>query len=307
MINFVDLTTNMLVRVSLSRFWSLQTANRFKPTRFYSSASQDADLVVIGAGPGGYVAAIKAAQLGLKTVCVEKNDTLGGTCLNVGCIPSKALLNNSHYFHMAQHDFKNRGIDVGQISLNLDQMMAAKSAAVKGLTGGVAHLLKQNKVTHIQGHGKITGANEVSVLKADGSTEKVNTKNVLIATGSEVTPFPGIQIDEETIISSTGALSLKSVPQSMVIIGAGVIGLELGSVWSRLGTQVTAVEFLGSIGGMGIDAEIAKNFQRILTKQGIKFKLQTKVTGAAKGSGKITVSTESVKDSSKKEEVRILK
>ncbi|CAL8110981.1 unnamed protein product [Orchesella dallaii] len=267
------------------------------------SSAQDADLVVIGSGPGGYVAAIKAAQLGMKTVCVEKRPTLGGTCLNVGCIPSKALLNNSHYYHMAQHDFKSRGIKVDNVTLDLETMMGAKSTAVKALTGGIAHLFKQNKVTRLDGHGKITGPNEVTVLKEDGSSEKVNAKNVLIATGSEVTPFPGIEIDEEQIVSSTGALSLSKVPDAMVVIGAGVIGLELGSVWSRLGTKVVAVEFLGSIGGQGIDAEIAKNFQRILTKQGLKFKLGTKVTGARKEGGRVLVSVEDVKDPSKKEDI----
>jgi dihydrolipoamide dehydrogenase len=267
------------------------------------SSSHDADIVVIGSGPGGYVAAIKAAQMGLKTVCVEKNATLGGTCLNVGCIPSKALLNNSHYYHMAQHDFKSRGIDVTGVSLNLEAMMNAKSTAVKALTGGIAGLFKKNKITHLNGHGKITGTNEVTVIKEDGSTEKVNAKNILIATGSEVTPFPGIEIDEETIVSSTGALSLKKVPESMVVIGAGVIGLELGSVWQRLGTQVTAVEFINSIGGLGIDAEISKSFQRILVKQGLKFKLGTKVTAARREGGGVVVSTEDVKDPSKKEEI----
>jgi len=283
----------------VSRVAVVQTTNASRSM----SSSQDADLVVIGSGPGGYVAAIKAAQLGLKTVCVEKNSTLGGTCLNVGCIPSKALLNNSHYYHMAQHDFKSRGIIVDNVGLDLEKMMGAKSTAVKALTGGIAHLFKQNKVTHLNGHGKITGPNEVTVIKADGSTEKVNTKNILIATGSEVTPFPGIEIDEETIVSSTGALSLSKVPDAMVVIGAGVIGLELGSVWQRLGSKVTAVEFMGSIGGMGIDAEIAKNFQRILTKQGLKFKLATKVTGARKEGGRIKVSVEDVKDPSKKEDI----
>merc|ERR1719414_181204 len=262
-----------------------------------SYATHDADLVVIGSGPGGYVGAIKAAQLGMKTVCIEKNATLGGTCLNVGCIPSKALLNNSHLYHMAAHkDMEKRGIEFDNLKLNLDTMMGAKSSAVKALTGGIAHLFKQNKVTHLNGHGKITGANEVTVLKADGTEEKVNTKNILIAVGSEVTPFPGVEIDEETIVSSTGALSLEKVPEKLVLIGAGVIGVELGSVWSRLGSQVTAVEFLGHVGGMGIDAEISKSFQRIMTKQGIKFKLNTKVMGAKKEGGKITVSVEGVKD-----------
>ncbi|KAK2096442.1 hypothetical protein P7K49_025476 [Saguinus oedipus] len=255
----------------------------------YSSLSVDADVTVIGSGPGGYVAAIKAAQLGFKTVCVEKNETLGGTCLNVGCIPSK--------------------------------MMEQKSTAVKALTGGIAHLFKQNKVVHVNGYGKITGKNQVTATKADGSTQVIDTKNILIATGSEVTPFPGITIDEDTVVSSTGALSLKKVPEKMVVIGAGVIGVELsikktwkanlyssfelpddfnmhscegnGSVWQRLGADVTAVEFLGHVGGVGIDMEISKNFQRILQKQGFKFKLNTKVTGATKKSdGKIDVSIE---------------
>jgi len=256
------------------------------------------DLVVIGSGPGGYVGAIKAAQLGMKTVCVEKNATLGGTCLNVGCIPSKALLNNSHFYHMAKHgDLTNRGIEMGEVSLNLEKMMGEKSKAVGALTGGIKMLFKGNKVSHLEGHGKITGPNQVSVLGADGEvTEVVNTKNIMIATGSEVTPFPGIEVDEETIVSSTGALSLKKVPEKMIIIGAGVIGVELGSVWSRLGSQVTAVEFLGHVGGMGVDMEISKSFQRIMTKQGLKFKLNTKVTGAKKAGDKITVSVEGVKD-----------
>merc|ERR1719430_3087948 len=258
----------------------------------------DVDLVVIGSGPGGYVGAIKAAQLGMKTVCVEKNATLGGTCLNVGCIPSKALLNNPHYFHMAKSgDLAKRGVETGEVKLNLANLMGEKSKAVSALTGGIKMLFKGNKVTHLEGHGKITGPNQVSVIGPDGNVaEVVNTKNIMIATGSEVTPFPGIEVDEETIVSSTGALSLKEVPEKMVIIGAGAIGVELGSVWSRLGTQVTAVEFLGHVGGMGIDMDVSKQFQRIMTKQGIKFKLNTKVTAAKKEGGKITVSVESVKD-----------
>lgn len=259
----------------------------------------DVDLVVIGSGPGGYVGAIKAAQLGMKTVCVEKNATLGGTCLNVGCIPSKALLNNSHYYHMAKSgDLNKRGIECGEVKLNLEALMKQKSTAVTALTGGIKMLFKGNKVTSLEGHGKITGPNQVSVLGPDGEvTEVVNTKNIMIATGSEVTPFPGIEVDEETVVSSTGALSLKEVPEKMVVIGAGVIGVELGSVWSRLGSKVTAVEFLGHVGGMGIDMEMSKNFQRIMTKQGVKFKLNTKVTAAKKNAdGKITVAVEGVKD-----------
>ncbi|NWY73606.1 DLDH protein, partial [Erithacus rubecula] len=263
------------------------------PQRSYAD-QVDADVTVIGSGPGGYVAAIKAAQLGFKTVCVEKNATLGGTCLNVGCIPSKALLNNSHLYHLAHgKDFANRGIEITGIRLNLEKMMEQKSSAVKALTGGIAHLFKQNKVVHVSGFGKITGKNQVTATKEDGSTQVINTKNILIATGSEVAPFPGITIDEDNIVSSTGALSLKKVPEKMVVIGAGVIGVELGSVWQRLGADVTAVEFMGHVGGMGIDMEISKNFQRILQKQGFKFKLSTKVTGATKRpDGKIDVAVE---------------
>uniref|UniRef100_A0A915M729 Dihydrolipoyl dehydrogenase n=2 Tax=Meloidogyne javanica TaxID=6303 RepID=A0A915M729_MELJA len=245
------------------------------------ATGQESDLVVIGSGPGGYVAAIKAAQLGMKTVCVEKNETLGGTCLNVGCIPSKALLNNSHFYHMAKHgDLNSRGVEV-TTTLNLDQMMKAKLTSVKALTSGIASLFKANKVEHIKGIGTITGTNEVTVKKADGSVEVVKTKRILIASGSEVTPFPGIDIDEEQI----------------VVIGAGVIGLELGSVWQRLGSQVTAVEFMDSVGGVGIDGEVSKNFQRFLKKQGFNFLLGTKVVSATKeGNGKIKVNVQGVKD-----------
>lgn len=263
-------------------------------------ASYDADLTVVGAGPGGYVAAIKAAQLGFKTVCVEKGETLGGTCLNVGCIPSKSLLQNSHYFHQASgKDFKGRGIEMDNVRLNLDQVMKAKEASVKGLTGGIAHLFKKNGITSVKGHGTLAGPNKVIATKPDGTTDEINTKYILIATGSEVTPFPGgaIQIDEETVVSSTGALSLAKVPKNLTVIGGGVIGLELGSVWSRYGAKVTVVEFLNSIGGVGIDGEVAKNFQRTLQKQGVKFKMGTKVMGADKqADGTYKVSMENVKN-----------
>uniref|UniRef100_A0A4W5JLP1 Dihydrolipoyl dehydrogenase n=1 Tax=Hucho hucho TaxID=62062 RepID=A0A4W5JLP1_9TELE len=272
----------------------LQGATVLSVRTYADKAQIDADVTVVGSGPGGYVAAIKAAQLGFKTVCVEKNPTLGGTCLNVGCIPSKALLNNSYLYHQAHgKDFESRGIEISGITLNLEKMMSQKSGAVKALTGGIAHLFKQNKVTHVNGYGRITGKNQVTATAEDGSEQVINSNNILIATGSEVTPFPGIEVDEDTVVSSTGALDLKKVPEQLIVIGAGVIGVELGSVWQRLGSNVTAVEFLGHVGGMGIDMEISKNFQRILQKQGIKFKLGTKVMGAIKRpDGKIDVAVE---------------
>ncbi|XP_041693605.1 dihydrolipoyl dehydrogenase, mitochondrial [Coregonus clupeaformis] len=272
----------------------LQGATVLSVRTYADKAQIDADVTVVGSGPGGYVAAIKAAQLGFKTVCVEKNPTLGGTCLNVGCIPSKALLNNSYLYHQAHgKDFESRGIEISGITLNLEKMMSQKSGAVKALTGGIAHLFKQNKVTHVNGYGRITGKNQVTATAEDGSEQVINSNNILIATGSEVTPFPGIEVDEDTVVSSTGALDLKKVPEQLIVIGAGVIGVELGSVWQRLGSNVTAVEFLGHVGGMGIDMEISKNFQRILQKQGIKFKLGTKVIGAIKRpDGKIDVAVE---------------
>ncbi|CAF1180381.1 unnamed protein product [Rotaria magnacalcarata] len=258
-----------------------------------SSSEPQYDLVVIGSGPGGYVASIKAAQLGLKTACVERNATYGGTCLNVGCIPSKALLHNSHLYYMARDgEFKRRGIQFDDISLNLPVLMKQKDDAVKSLTSGVAYLFKSNKVTGIRGHGSVSGAGQVVVTKEDGTNEILKAKNILIAVGSEVTPFPGIDIDEETIVSSTGALSLNQVPKKMVVIGAGVIGLELGSVWSRLGAEVTCVEFLSHIGGIGIDMDVSNAFQKLLTKQGLKFKLDTKVIGAEKTDGGIRVKVE---------------
>merc|ERR1712106_611420 len=251
------------------------------------AASIDADLTVIGSGPGGYVAAIKAAQLGFKTVCIEKDPTLGGTCLNVGCIPSKSLLQNSHYFHQASgKDFKERGIDMDNVRLNLDTVMKAKEGSVNG-------------ITRVDGHGALAGPNKVIATRPDGTTDEINTKYVLIATGSEVTPFPGgaLSIDEETIVSSTGALSLDKVPKNLTVIGGGLIGLELGSVWSRFGSKVTVVEFLSSVGGIGIDLEVAKTFQRTLAKQGLKFKMGTKVMGAEKlADGSYMVNMENAKN-----------
>lgn len=279
---------------------SLQISSVFS-LRKYTSGNE-ADLVVIGSGPGGYVAAVKAAQLGMKTVCIEKGSTLGGTCLNVGCIPSKSLLNNSNLYHQAKTDFASRGIMVDNVQLDLPKMMKAKKDSVSALTGGIKYLFTKNNVQHIEGFGRITSPNEVTVQKGDGSEEVVNTKNIMIATGSDIMQFPGIEIDEKTVVSSTGALSLSEVPKRMVVIGAGVIGVELGSVWSRLGTEVTAVEFLDNIGGQGIDLEMAKQLQRSLTKQGLKFKLGHKVlTAERQPDGSISVAIEKVKGAKKSE------
>lgn len=241
------------------------------------------------------MAAIKAAQLGLKTVCVERRGKLGGTCLNVGCIPSKSLLNNSHLYHMAQHDFKSRGINVEGMSLDLPTMMKAKTDAVSKLTGGIEMLFKKNKVTYKVGHGTLAGPNSVNVALNAGGAETITAKNIMLATGSDVVSLPGIELDEKEIVSSTGALTLDKVPEKMTVIGGGVIGLELGSVWSRLGSEVTVVEFIGSIGGLGIDAEVAKNMLMIMKKQGLKFKLNTKVTGVNKVGGKLQVTSEPAK------------
>ncbi|KAH9922400.1 dihydrolipoyl dehydrogenase [Fomitopsis serialis] len=270
---------------------------RWNSSRGLATPAEPYDCVVIGSGPGGYVAAIKAAQLGLKTACIEKRETLGGTCLNVGCIPSKAMLNNSHIYHQTQHDIQRRGIDVSGVSLNLPVMLKAKEDAVFSLTRGIETLFKMNKVDWVKGSASFISPNKISVQLNDGGETEIDAKNVIIATGSDVAPFPGgnIEIDEEQIVSSTGALSLKEVPKKLVVIGGGVIGLELGSVWSRLGAEVTVVEFLGGIGGAGIDEEIAKQFQRILAKQGIKFMLNTKVTSAEKRDGKVYIQTEGAK------------
>jgi len=252
---------------------------------FATSSSDQLDVVVIGGGPGGYVAAIKAAQLGLKTACVESRGKLGGTCLNVGCIPSKALLNNSHLYHLAKHDMAKRGVKVTGVELDLPAMMQQKDKAVEGLTGGIELLFRKNKVQYVKGFGKLKSANEVEVKQLDGSTTVLNTKRIILATGSEPTGFPGATVDQKTIVDSTGALSLPSVPKKMIVIGGGVIGLELGSVWNRLGSEVTVVEYMNSIGA-GMDGAISKTIQRILNKQGMNFKLSTKVIGISKsGSG----------------------
>lgn len=237
------------------------------------------DLIIIGAGPGGYVAAIRAAQLGMNVACVDKRDTLGGTCLNVGCIPSKALLESSEKFHEAQHVLAAHGIKIKNVELDLPTMLKKKDGVVDGLTKGIEGLFKKNKVTWLKGEAVITAAGEVTIGK-----EKYAAKNILIATGSESVNLPGVTVDEKQIVTSTGALTLEKVPEHLVVIGGGVIGLELGSVWGRLGSKVTVVEYLDRI-TPGMDNEITKHFQRLLEKQGFTFKLSTKVTGA-KNKGK---------------------
>jgi dihydrolipoamide dehydrogenase len=235
------------------------------------------DLVIIGTGPGGYVCAVRAAQLGMKVAVVEKNATLGGTCLNVGCMPSKALLHASEMFEEAEHSFAKMGVSVSTPKLDLPAMMNFKQQGIDGNVKGVDFLMKKNKIDVLKGTGKVLGAGKVEV-SGDGKTETVETKNIVIATGSDIAQLKGIEIDEKRIVSSTGALSLDQVPSSLLIVGAGVIGLELGSVWHRLGAKVTVVEFLDRI-LPGMDGEIAKQFQRILEKQGFAFKLGAKVTG----------------------------
>ncbi|MBY0613314.1 MAG: dihydrolipoyl dehydrogenase [Beijerinckiaceae bacterium] len=251
------------------------------------------DLIVIGSGPGGYVCAIRAAQLGLKTAVVEKWDTFGGTCLNIGCIPSKALLHASELFEEAGHGFAAFGIEVPAPKLNLATMMKHKDDTVKSNVDGVAFLFKKNKVeTHI-GVGSIAGPGKVEVKAADGSLKTLETKNIVIATGSEVTPLPGVTIDEKIVVSSTGALDIEGVPGKLVVIGAGVIGLELGSVWRRLGSSVTFIEYADRILA-GWDTETAKQFQRIMEKQGAAFKLSSKVTGVKPGKKGASVTFEPV-------------
>jgi len=261
------------------------------------------DVVIVGGGPGGYVAAIRAAQLGMKTAVVEKRGKLGGTCLNVGCIPSKALLQSSHHYEMAGHEFAAHGIKA-QVSLDLKTMLARKDKVVEDLTGGIEFLMKKNKIDYIVGAGVISKAGEVVVTPPakGGKKQTLSTKNIIVATGSETTPLKGVEIDEKQIVSSTGALDLPKVPKSMVVIGAGVIGLELGSVWRRLGAEVTVVEFL-DVALPGMDGEVSKQMKRILEKQGLKFKFKTKVTGAKKDKSCVTLTMEPA-DGGKKETLK---
>jgi dihydrolipoamide dehydrogenase len=258
-------------------------------------ANESFDLVIIGTGPGGYVAAIRAAQLGMKVAVVEKRATFGGTCLNVGCIPSKALLQSSHLFEQAGHDLGVHGIVLGPPKLDFAQLMKRKGEVVDATTKGVAFLFRKNKITAFQGTGRIEKAGSVVVLGDDGAVkDTLAAKNILIASGSEVTPLPGVAVDEKKIVSSTGALELAEVPKHLVVVGAGIIGLELGSVWRRLGSEVTVVEFLDRI-TPGVDDEITKQFQRSLTKQGLKFKLGSKVTKAETTDSGVTLTVEPAK------------
>jgi dihydrolipoamide dehydrogenase len=270
-----------------------------------ATPSGEFDVVVIGGGPGGYVAAIKAAQLGLKTACVEKRGSLGGTCLNVGCIPSKALLHSSHLYEEALHAFPTHGIQIeGKVSLELPAMMKQKMNSVRGLTKGIEALFKKNQVTYVKGTGKLASPTRIQVRPVDGNefSQELQTKHVIIATGSEPVELPMLPFDEKRVVSSTGALSLSSVPARMAVIGGGYIGLEMGSVWRRLGAEVTVIEFVDRI-VPAMDHEIGDRFLQILKKQGLKFKLGTKVIGAKipRDTSPITLELEAANQSGKKE------
>ena len=256
------------------------------------------DVAFIGAGPAGYVGAIKAAQLGLKTVCIDKRGVPGGTCLNVGCIPSKALLHASEAYHDLEHRFAQFGVNASGVSFDLAKMMAHKDDTVSALTKGISGLFKKNAVTWLAGAARFTAADTLSVTAADGSTQTVRAKSIVIATGSAPANLPGITVDEQTVVSSTGALKLAAVPKRLTVIGAGYIGLEMGSVWRRLGSEVTVVEFLDRI-TPGMDSEIAGLFKKSLEKQGFVFKLGTKVIGVTPGKDGLNVALEAVADGAK--------
>ena len=256
------------------------------------------DLVVIGGGPGGYVCAIRAAQLGLKTACIESRGALGGTCLNVGCIPSKSLLNLSENFYKAKKDFNQQGIEIDGIKLNIEKMMSNKNKSIQVLTKGVEFLFKKNKVSYFKGKGVLFSKNDIVVYSSDNKRSNINAKNIVIATGSEVTSLPGININEKNIVSSTGALSFDKVPKKLAVIGGGYIGLEMGSVWSRLGSEVVVIEYLDYI-TPGMDREISNEFQKILTKQGIKFRMGSKVDSVISKGNKVSINFTNVKNSKK--------
>jgi dihydrolipoamide dehydrogenase len=260
-------------------------------------ANEQFDLVIIGSGPGGYVGAVRAGQLGLKTAIVEKEKTMGGTCLNWGCIPSKALLDSSEHYAGALHDLKDHGVEVAGVKLNLSQMMARKDKIVKDLTGGVSFLMKKNKVTSISGKGRLLSPTQVEVTAADGSKQILETKNVLLATGSVVNELPSVPFDGKRIISSNEAIALDAVPKHLIIIGGGVIGLELGSVWSRLGAKVTVLEYFDRLCPV-MDTQITKRLETILSKQGIEFKLQVKVTGSKASKSGVEITFENLADKS---------
>jgi dihydrolipoamide dehydrogenase len=256
------------------------------------------DVVVVGGGPGGYIGAIRAAQLGMKVAVIEKNKTLGGTCLNVGCIPSKALLDSSEHYADALHSLKDHGVKVGSVELDLNTMMARKDKIVKDLTGGIAYLFKKNKIEWIQGAGKLTSPTTVEVSGEDGK-KTVGAKNIVLATGSAANSLPGVEFDEKTIVSSTGALALAKVPKHLIVIGGGVIGLELGSVWMRLGAKVTVIEYTNRICG-GMDSQMTKKLQQILEKQGMEFHLESKVVGVKPGKNESQVSFEGLQSKEQK-------
>lgn len=274
----------------------------FSAGAVWRAAKKQHDIVVIGSGPGGYVAAIKAAQLGFDTACIEKRGKLGGTCLNVGCIPSKALLNNSHLYHQMKSDSKNRGIDIkGSVELNVEQFQKAKDLVVKQLTGGIEMLFKKYGVTYYKGNGSFEDEHNIKVSPVEGLEGSVKeesileAKNIIVATGSEVTPFPGIKIDEERIVSSTGALALKEIPKRFAVIGGGIIGLEMGSVYSRIGSKVTVIEFQPKVGA-SMDGEVATATQKFLKKQGLEFRLSTKVVSAERDGDVVKIVIENAKN-----------
>lgn len=260
-------------------------------------------LLYIGGGPGGYVAAIKASQLGLKTACVDMRGRLGGTCLNVGCIPSKALLTSSHHYHDAMHNFQQHGIVIADISMDISKMQDSKTKTVEGLTGGIEFLFKKYGVDYVIGKGSMESPNVVSVAKNDGSSTTLETKNILIATGSEVSPLPPVPVDNAAgkIVDSTGALDIAHVPNKLAVVGGGVIGLEMGSVWSRLGAKVTVIEFMDRI-CPSMDQDLTKKFQTALKKQGFNFKLKTKVTKSQVMDDGVVLTTEPAKGGDAKEE-----